>query len=94
VWASQDIGDGLGFDILSFDDADDSERLLEVKTTGLGKSFPFYVTSNEVRCSEDVPHQYQLFRVFNFGRGPRLYILHGSLRELCQLDPVLYRAVI
>lgn len=94
VWASQDIGDGLGFDILSFDDADDSERMLEIKTTGLGKFFPFYVTSNEVRCSEDIPQQYHLFRVFDFGREPRLYILHGSLRELCQLDPVLYRAVI
>src|SRR5262249_40879421 len=94
VWASQDIGDGLGFDIISFDDADDSERKLEVKTTGLGKFFPFYVTGNEVRCSEDIPHQYHLFRVFNFGREPRLYILHGSLKELCQLDPVLYRAVI
>jgi hypothetical protein len=94
VWASQDIGDGLGFDIISFDDADDSERKLEVKTTGLGKFFPFYVTSNEVRCSEDIPGQYHLFRVFDFGREPRLYILHGSLRELCQLDPVLYRAVI
>ena len=94
VWASQDIGDGLGFDILSFDDADDTERMLEVKTTGLGKFFPFYVTGNEVRCSEDVPQQYHLFRVFDFGREPRLYILHGSLRELCQLQPVLYRAVI
>jgi hypothetical protein len=94
VWASQDIGDGLGFDIFSFDDADDSERKLEVKTTGLGKFFPFYVTGNEVRCSEDIPQQYHLFRVFDFGRVPRLYILHGSLRELCQLDPVLYRAVI
>ncbi len=94
VRASQDIGDGLGFDIISFDDADNSERLLEVKTTGLGKFFPFYVTSNEIRCSEDVPHPYHLFRVFNFGREPRLYILHGSLREFCQLDPVLYRAVI
>ena len=41
MWAAQDIGDGLGFDILSFDDADDSERMLEVKTTGLGKFFPF-----------------------------------------------------
>lgn len=94
VWASQDIGDGLGFDILSFDEADDSERMLEVKTTGLGKFFPFYVTNNEVRCSEDVPQQFHLFRVFDFGREPRLYILHGSLRELCQLDPVVYRAVI
>ena len=94
VWASQDIGDGLGFDIISFDDADDSERKLEVKTTGLGKFFPFYVTGNEVRCSEVIPQQYHLFRVFDFGRVPRLYILHGSLRELCQLDPVLYRAVV
>lgn len=94
IWASRDIGDGLGFDILSFDEADDSERMLEVKATGLGKFFPFYVTSNEVRCSEDIPKQYQLFRVFDFGRSPRLYILHGSLRELCQLEPVLYRAVI
>jgi hypothetical protein len=68
--------------------------VVEVKTTGLGKFFPFYVTGTEVRCSEDIPHQFQLVRVFDFGREPRLYILHGSLRELCQLDPVLYRAVI
>lgn len=94
IWASQDIGDGLGFDIISFDETDDSKRMLEVKTTGLGKFFPFYVTSNEVRCSDDIPQQYHLFRVFDFGRDPRLYILHGSLRVLCQLDPVLYRAVI
>lgn len=94
VWASKDIGDGLGFDIISFDEADDSERMLEVKATGLGKFFPFYVSSNEVRCSEDIPQQYHLFRVFDFGRSPRLYILHGSLKELCQLEPVLYRAVI
>ena len=50
-WVSQTIGDGLGFDILSFDEADDSRRMLEVKATGLGKFFPFYVIANEVRCS-------------------------------------------
>lgn len=94
LWASRDIGDGLGFDILSFDEADDSERMLEVKATGLGKFFPFYVTANELRCSEDIPDQFHLFRVFDFGRSPRLYILHGALSQLCQLDPVLYRAVI
>lgn len=94
MWASRDIGDGLGFDILSFDEADDSEQMLEVKATSLGKFFPFYVTSNEVRCSEDVPYQYHVYRVFNFARLPRLYILHGSLREVCRLEPVLYRAAI
>lgn len=92
LWASREIGDGLGFDILSFDETEDMERMLEVKSTGMGKFSPFYVSGNEVRCSEDVPEQYQLFRVFDFGRSPRIYILHGSLRQLCKLEPILYRA--
>ncbi len=93
-WVAQTIGDGLGFDILSFDETCDSERMLEVKATVLGKFFPFYVTANEVRCSDDIPDQYHLFRVFNMGREPQIYILHGSLKILCQLEPVLFRAVI
>ena len=90
-WVAQTIGDGLGFDILSFDEADDSERMLEVKATGLGKFFPFYVTANEVRCSDDIPDKFHLFRVFNMGREPQIYILHGSLNILCQLEPILFR---
>ena len=52
------VGDGLGFDILSFDDANDNERFIEVKTTGQGKFFPFYATATEVCCSEDTGDQY------------------------------------
>lgn len=58
-WVAETVGDGLGFDVLSFDDADDAERLIEVKTTGLGKSFPFLVAATEVRCSEDMARQFQ-----------------------------------
>jgi hypothetical protein len=47
----------LGFDVLSFNEQDDSERLVEVKTTGLGKYFPFYVSACEVRCSEAMEPQ-------------------------------------
>lgn len=94
IWASKEIGDGLGFDIISFDDADDSERMIEVKTTALGKFFPFYLSRNEVLCSEDLSNQYHLFRVFDFGRSPRLYILHGSLQNLVKLEPVLYQATV
>ncbi len=90
----QMIGDGLRFDILSFDVTDESERTLEVKATGLGKFFPFYVIANEVRCSEDIPDQYHLFRVFKMARKPQNYILHGSLRVLCQLEPMLFRAAL
>jgi len=66
----------------------------EIKTTGLGKFFPFYVTGNEVRCSEDMANQFHLFRVFDFGRTPRVYILTGSLKANCQLEPTQYRATI
>jgi hypothetical protein len=93
-WVAETIGDGLGFDVLSFDDADESERLIEVKTTGLGKFFPFYVTANEVRCSEDMADQFQLFRVFDFAKGPRVYILTGSLKDTCTLEPTLFLATI
>jgi hypothetical protein len=52
-WVAMRCGDGVGFDVLSFDENDEAEQFIEVKTTGLGKHFPFYVTANEVRCSED-----------------------------------------
>ena len=53
-WTAQVRGDGAGYDVQSFN-ADGSTRLIEVKTTGLGKYFPFNVTVNEVRCSEARP---------------------------------------
>ena len=37
--------------------------------------------------------QFHLFRVFNFAQEPRVYILTGSLREHCQLEPLLFRAM-
>src|SRR5436190_2714982 len=40
---SKTRGDGLGYDILSFE-ASGEERLIEVKTTSYGSSTPFYVT--------------------------------------------------
>jgi hypothetical protein len=93
-WAAQTCGDGVGFDVLSFDACDDSEQFIEVKTTGLGKHFPFYVTANEMRCSEDRPGQFRLYRVFDFARNPRVYVVAGALSQGCRLEPVEYRASI
>jgi len=93
-WISDSTGDGLGFDVLSFDEVDESERLIEVKTTTMGKFFPFFVTANEVRCSEAMAQQYHLYRLFRFTHRPRLYVLHGALSDLCRLDPVQYRATV
>jgi hypothetical protein len=90
-WVAVTCGDGLGFDVLSFDAGDDSEQYIEVKTTGLGKHFPFYVTATEVRCSEDCPERFRLYRVFDFARIPRMYVVGGSLSRECHLEPVSYR---
>ena len=75
-------------------DADGSTRLIEVKTTGLGKYFPFNVTVNEVRCSQARPVEFHLYRVFNFGPDARLYMLAGELSKSCHLDPTQYRAFV
>jgi hypothetical protein len=92
-WTSESRGDGAGYDVRSFS-LDGTQRLIEVKTTGLGKYFPFDVTSNEVRCSEAWPREFHLYRVFNFGSDARLYMLLGALSASCRLDPTQYRAFV
>ncbi|MFK7844545.1 MAG: DUF3883 domain-containing protein [Rhodothermales bacterium] len=88
---SQTQGDGLGYDILSYDE-DGKERLIEVKTTSYGKRTPFYVTRNELSCSVDRSEVYHLYRVFSFRKAPKLYGLQGRLDRCLDLDPVHYLA--
>ncbi|MGH9348469.1 MAG: DUF3883 domain-containing protein [Vicinamibacterales bacterium] len=92
-WTAQVRGDGAGYDVSSFN-GDGSPRVIEVKTTGLGKYFPFNLTVNELRCSEALPTQFHLYRVFNFGPGARLYMLPGPVSGTCRLDPTQYRAFV
>lgn len=88
---SRTRGDGLGYDVLSFD-ADGKERLIEVKTTSFGKRTPFFVTRNEVACSIEERESYYLYRLFAFRKDPRLFTLHGRIDRTCTLDPVQYAA--
>jgi len=85
-------GDHLGFDILSFE-TDERERLIEVKTTRFGALTPFFASKNEVEVSETKESEYQLYRLFNFARQPKLFVLPGSLRNTCSLDPMQYSAL-
>lgn len=91
VWASDRLGDGLGYDIESFDSGPTS-RYIEVKTTNGGALTPFNVSRNEVEFSRETDAQFYLYRVFDFSSDPRLYILRGSLHETVALEPVDYRA--
>jgi hypothetical protein len=90
-WASDRRGDGLGYDIESFD-AGPTSRFIEVKTTNGGALTPFNVSRNEVEFSRETDGQFYLYRVFDFSIVPRLYILRGSLHETVALEPVDYRA--
>ncbi|MDK1328260.1 DUF3883 domain-containing protein [Arthrobacter sp. zg-Y1143] len=86
-------GDGLGYDIRSYD-ADGSTRFIEVKTTRRSKEWPFFVSHNEVRLSKEKAGSYYLYRLFRFGNPKQgLYTLQGSLEESCLLRPYDYYAV-
>lgn len=88
---SRTHGDGLGFDIRSFE-LDGRERLIEVKTTGYGKATPFFVSRNELRVSRAHAEKYHLYRVFKFRSDPRLYSIRGALDQSFSLDPVEFEA--
>mgnify|MGYP000146552208 CR=1 FL=1 len=88
---SRTQGDGLGFDILSFD-SDGRERLLEVKTTRYGRYTPFFATRREVDVSDYRRDQYELCRIFRFGSEPQFYRVAGSIRTGFDLDPSQYVA--
>jgi hypothetical protein len=88
---AQSRGDGLGYDIASFD-PDGRERLIEVKTTTFGAMTPFFATAREVTVSQEQAEAYRLYRLFKFRTKPRLFVLPGSLRQTCILDPVQFRA--
>lgn len=84
-------GDGLGYDILSFE-TDGRERLIEVKTTSFGAMTPFFASKREVVVSEERAADFSLYRVFKFRELPKVFVLEGSLRQSCVLDPVQFRA--
>ncbi|HEX5009216.1 MAG TPA: DUF3883 domain-containing protein [Planctomycetota bacterium] len=84
-------GDGLGFDIHSFE-VDGSNRFIEVKTTTQGKQTPFFVSRNEVDVSRELGQRYQLYRVFRVKHDASLFNVPGSLTETFSLQPEMFRA--
>lgn len=88
---SETRGDGLGFDVLSFESSGE-ERLIEVKTTAYGSSTPFFVTRNEVAVSREKSESYHLYRPFNFRREPKLFTKRGSLESSFHLEASQFMA--
>jgi hypothetical protein len=90
-WVAKTKGDGLGYDVRSFN-ATGEDKFIEVKTTAFGISTPFFLTSTELRFSELYEANFFVYRVFEFRAEPKLFVLDGSPKKHCLLDPVSYRA--
>ena len=89
---SVDEGDGLGYDILSYD-SQGNEIYIEVKTTEGGEKTSFYITANELLKSEQEKEKYFLYRVYNFDKDKKIgniSVRRGSLKDLC-IMPQVYK---
>jgi hypothetical protein len=90
-WVSSERGDGLGYDIESFDENGD-KIFIEVKTTRGGSRTPFFVSSNELTAATDLGAQYRLYRVYEYGAKPHIFVLRAPLADFVDLDAVQYAA--
>ena len=88
---SRTRGDGLGFDVLSYEKSG-KERLIEVKTTRFGLHTPFYASRNEVVVSEERRKEYFVYRLCRFSADRKMFLLNGSIRETCSLEPTQFLA--
>lgn len=86
---SKTQGDGLGYDILSFDTSG-KELFIEVKTTAFAKETPFFASRNEVSFAQEAYDHFHLYRLFEFRKSPKLFSLRGTIDSHCHLDPVSY----
>jgi hypothetical protein len=92
---SKSEGDGLGYDILSYDE-NRKQIYIEVKTTSKGLNTPFYITRNELERSKKDTDKYFLYRLFEFddtNNKAKYYVRNGNLSDLCG-NPILYRAIV
>jgi hypothetical protein len=49
-----------------------------------------HLSIEEVEVSTQREAEYQLYRLFKFSEEPKLFILPGSLRKSCSLEPIQF----
>jgi Domain of unknown function (DUF3883) len=90
-WISDRLGDGAGYDILSYDSAN-QPRYIEVKTTNGSHASSFIISRNELDFSHETGDAFHLYRVFQFRITPLLYILRGDVSKQLNLEAIDFRA--
>lgn len=95
IQKSKKEGDGLGYDILSFDE-NGEEIFIEVKTTKGKFNFPFYITRNELVRSQNDSEKFVLYRLYDYNiakNTAEFFKNYGDLSDLC-INPIQYRVVL
>lgn len=90
-WVSDRLGDGAGYDILSFESALEP-RYIEVKTTNGAFASSFVISRNELDFAREVDDAFCLYRLFQFRDAPSMYVLRGDLSKQLHLEALDYRA--
>ncbi|KQW36576.1 DUF3883 domain-containing protein [Rhizobacter sp. Root404] len=90
-WVSDRLGDGAGYDILSYD-APGEPRYIEVKTTNGAHASSFVISRNELDFSQEAGDAFFLYRLFQFRQSPSLYMLRGDVSKQLHIEPIDYRA--
>ncbi|WP_162255875.1 MrcB family domain-containing protein [Loigolactobacillus bifermentans] len=90
-------GDGLGYDILSFD-KDGNKKYIEVKTTTSNENTPFFISRNELAFAKGHAAHYFLYRLYNFSKlltseNIDYFTITNDIETFCQLEPVSYIAL-
>jgi len=88
---SQLDGDGVGYDIRSFEQSGE-ERLIEVKTTNGPATTDFFLSRTERDVSVEKSDVWRLHRVHLFSSSPRIFVLPPPLENSVKLVAETWRA--
>jgi hypothetical protein len=95
IQKSKKEGDGLGYDILSYDE-NGEEIFIEVKTTKGTFNSPFYITRNELVRSRNNSEKFVLYRLYDYNivkNTAKFFKNYGDISDLC-INPIQYRVVL
>lgn len=89
---SVDLGDGAGYDILSYN-ADESPKYIEVKTTTGPASTAFYMSKNELDFLEqnrDTSFIYRIYEYIDESNSGKYFIIPGNELSKLKFKPIQY----
>jgi len=90
-WSSKMVGDGLGYDISTFE-VSGEPRQLEIKTTPGWATTPFHLSRNEREVAERDASSWRLVRVWDIARRPRAFVLRPPLVNQLHLTATSFEA--